>query len=74
MAKQTYDHVALEDFEIKSQEFISLVFDLSEQELSKIRQQHPMPPTPKCKALQFSALSVQNSIKSFLAIVQIKFE
>ena len=72
MAKQKYEHVALEDFEIKAQEFISLTFDLCEQELRILRQQQEPSPTPGRKALQFSALSVQNSIKAFLSIVQIE--
>jgi hypothetical protein len=46
MAKEMKNHVALEDFEIKAQEFISLVFDLSEQELSKIRKQHGITTLP----------------------------
>jgi hypothetical protein len=77
MAKQTYDHVALEDFEIKAQEFISLTFELCEQELRGLRphrQYHAQDRVPKSNALQFSALSVRNSIKAFLAIVQIKPE
>jgi hypothetical protein len=74
MAKRTYDHVALEDFEIKAQEFISLTFDLSEQELREHRRHHADVPVPRRKALQFAALYVLNSIKAFQAIVQIKSE
>ena len=74
MAKQTYDRVALADFEIKAQEFISLTFDLCEQELRKHGRHHTEAPVPGRKALQFAVLSVQNSIEGFLAIVQIKSE
>ena len=74
MAKQTHNHVSLADFEIKAQELISLTFDLSEQELREHSIHHTEALAPKRKALQFAALSVQNSIKGFLAIVQIKSE
>lgn len=33
MVKRTYNHVALADFEIKAQEFISMAFELCEQDL-----------------------------------------
>ena len=74
MAKRTYDNVALEDFEIKAQEFIGLTFDLCEQELREHRQNRTEAAVPRRKAMQFATLSVQNSIKTFLAIVQIKPE
>lgn len=74
MAKRTYKRVALEDFEVKTQEFISLIFDLCEQELREHARNHVEVTAPRRKALQFTALSVQNSIKAFLAIVQIKPE
>ena len=74
MAKRTYNHVALEDFEIKAQEFISLAFDLCEQELREHRRNHTEAAAPMRKALQFSMLSVLNSIEAFQAIVQIKPE
>ncbi|MEG6502665.1 MULTISPECIES: hypothetical protein [unclassified Desulfovibrio] len=70
MAKRTYNHVALEDFEIKAQEFISLAFELCERELREHRRNQ----AEAGKALQFSMLSVLNSIKAFRAIVQIKPE
>ena len=38
MAKRTFDHVALEGFEIKTQECSSLTFGLCEQELREHRQ------------------------------------
>jgi hypothetical protein len=72
MAKITCNHVALEDFEIKAQEFISLTFDLCEQELREHRRNQTETATPRRKALQFSTLSVQESIKTFLAVVQIE--
>lgn len=71
MAKHTYGHVELADFEAKAQEFISLTFDLCEQGLREHRLHRAEAPVPRRKALQFAALSVQNSIKVFLAIVQI---
>lgn len=74
MAKRTYDHVALEDFEAKTQEFISLAFDLCEQELRDHRRNYTEADVLRHKALQFAVLSVQNSIKAFQAIVQIKSE
>ena len=74
MAKRTYNHVALEDFEIKAQEFINLAFDLCEQELREGRRDQTEAAIPRCKALQFSMLSVLNSIKAFQAIVEIKPE
>ena len=74
MAKRTYNHVALEDFEIKAQEFISLTFELCEQELREHRRNQTESAVPRRSALQFSMLSVQDSIKAFMAIVQIKPE
>ena len=74
MAKRTYNHVAPEDFEIKAQEFISLAFELCEQELREHRRSQTEAVVPMRKALQFSMLSVLNSIKAFQAIVQIKPE
>ena len=74
MAKHTYDHVEFADFETKAQEFISLTFDLCEQEILEHRLHCAEANAPRRKALQFTALSVQNSIKAFLAIVQIKPE
>lgn len=74
MAKRTYNHVALEDFEIKAQEFISLTFELCEQALREHRRNQTEAAVPRRKALQFSMLSVQDSIKAFMAIVQIKSE
>jgi hypothetical protein len=68
MAKRTYDHVGLEDFEIKAQELISLTFDLCEQELRELRQHQGQAANSKRKALQFSVLSVLNSIKAFQAM------
>ena len=55
MAKQTYNHVAMADFEIKTQEFISLTFDLCEQELRLLRPQQGQAPDSRRRALQFSA-------------------
>jgi len=70
MEKRIVRPVTLEDFEIKAQEFISL----SEQKLHLERRHHTLPPTPRSKVLPFAALSVQNSIKTFLAIIKIKPE
>ena len=74
MAKQVVRPVTLEEFEIKAQEFISLTFNLCEQELHRDIRHHTLPPTPRSKVLPFAALSVQNSIKTFLATIQIKPE
>ena len=74
MAKHTHDPVKLADFEIKAQEFISLTFDLCEQELHLHRRHHTQQPMSRNKALSFATLSVQNSIKTFLAILQIETE
>ena len=74
MAKQTHNRVSLADFEIKAQEFISLTFVLSEQELLEHERHCTEAPAPRGNALQFAALSIHDSIKSFLAIVQIKSE
>lgn len=74
MAKQIKSHVALAEFKIKANEFISLTFDLCEQELCEYRRNHTEAAVPRRKALQFAALSVQNSIKAFLAVVLIKTE
>ena len=74
MAKQVDSPVTLAEFEIKAQKFISLALDLCEQELRLDRRHHTLPPTSRSKALPFAALSVQNSIKAFLAIIKIKPE
>ena len=74
MAKHTYAHVELADFEIKAQEFIGLTFDLCEQELRLHRRHHTQTPIPRNEAFPFAALSVRSSIKTFLAILQIKSE
>lgn len=74
MAKQTHNRVSLADFETKAQKFISLTFELSEQELREDSRNHTEACAPRRKALQFAALSVHDSIKAFLAIVQIKSE
>ena len=74
MAKQIHNRVSLASFEIKAQEIISLTFDLCEQALRELRPQQGQAPDSRRKALQFAALSVLNSIKSFQAIVKIKPE
>jgi hypothetical protein len=74
MAKRTYNHVALEDFETTAQEFISLTLDLCEQELREHRRHYTEAPAPKSNLLPFAALSVRDSIKTFLAIVKIESE
>lgn len=74
MTKRIHSHAALEDFETKAQEFISLTFDISEQELRLHRRHRTQHPTPRREALQFAALTVRNSIKAFLAIVKIEAE
>jgi hypothetical protein len=46
MAKQTNDYVMLADFEIKAQEFISLTFELSEQECAYLGSSRARPLIP----------------------------
>lgn len=71
MTKQIKNHVALAGFENKAQEFISLTFASSEEELRKSRQRYPKSRTSRDAALAAAALAVQGSIKAFLAVVQI---
>ena len=51
-------------FEEKAREFISLTIAVCEKELAATRAQ----PTPPQKALAAAALSVQESVKTFLAV------
>ena len=75
MAKQMLDHVDLLDFETKAEKFISLTFDLCEKELRLCTQRHHTQPiVPRRIALQTATLSIQESVKTFLAIVRIKPE
>ena len=74
MAKYIKNRVALAELETKAQEFINLSFDLCEQELRENRRNHTEVAVSRRNALQFASLSVQNSIKAFLTIVQIKPE
>ncbi len=71
MEKQTY---SIQDFEKKAQELISLTFAYCEEELRKSRQLHPKLRAPRDTALAAAALSVQQRIKSFLAVLQIENE
>lgn len=71
MTKQIKNHVALADLENKAQEFISLTFASSEEELRKSRQRYPKSRTSRDTALAATALAVQGSIKAFLAVVKI---
>ncbi|GFH63347.1 MAG: hypothetical protein ZNDK_1118 [Candidatus Desulfovibrio kirbyi] len=57
-------------FEEKAREFISLTLAICEQELSAVKTQ----PTPPQKALAAAALSVQESVKTFLAVTNIPEE
>ena len=72
MAKQVDRPVALAEFEIMAEEFIGLTLDRCEEELRLERFHHSRPPRPRRKALAAAALSVQESINAFLAVVKIE--
>lgn len=74
MAKQIHTHVALTDLEIKAHEFISLSFAYCEEQLCRRRQPHPNQIKRESPALAAACLSVQESIKTFLAIARIERE
>lgn len=74
MARQTRNHVALEGVEKKAQEFISLSFTYCEEELRRSHRPHPHPVQPKSTALAAATLSVQESIKTLLAVARIERE
>lgn len=71
MAKMTNNHTAFEDYEVKANEVIGLTFDYGEEQLRRIPPHYWLPDNPKRHALAFAAMSVQQSIKAFLAISQI---
>lgn len=71
MAKQTRNHVALADLEKRAQEFISLSFGYCEEELRLSTRPHPHPVLPRNTALAAATLSVQESIKTLLAVARI---
>lgn len=66
MANRTNTTLALEDFEEKATEFISLTFDYCEDQLRHLRRHHTLPKHPKSQVLPHAAMSVQQSIKAFL--------
>lgn len=72
MAKRTNNSVAFEDFEKHANEFIGLTFDYCEEQLRLIPSHYSLPKNPKRQALAFAAMSVQQSIKAFLTILQIE--
>lgn len=74
MAKQIHTHVALADLEIKGQEFIGLSFVYCEEQLRQRRQPYPYPVQQEDAALAAACLSMQESIKAFLAIARIERE
>ena len=74
MAKQIRDHVALADLEIKAQESISPSFAYCEEQLCRRRQPHPHQLKRENPALAAACLSVQESIKTLLAIARIERE
>lgn len=74
MAKRTKNTLAFEDFEKKANEFIGLTFDYCEDQLSEVRSHHSLPKHPKSQVLPHVAMSVQQSIKAFLAILKIPNE
>lgn len=71
MVKRINKHMAFEEFEKQATEFIGLTFDYCEEELGRIRSHHSRPNPPKYQALASATLSVQESIKAFLAIARI---
>lgn len=71
MAKQTDIRMAFKDFEEQAKESIGLTVDYCEEELRQIRVHHSLPNPPRYQALTSAALSVQQSIKTFLAISRI---
>lgn len=74
MKKRTNNHMALEDFEAKAKEFIGLTFDYCEDQLHQVRSHHSLPTHPKSQVLPHVAMTVQQSIKAFLAILKIPNE
>lgn len=74
MAKRKNNQMAFEDFEKKANEFISLTFEYCEDQLRLVRRHHSLPRHPKSQVLLYVAMSVQQSIKAFLAILQIPNE
>ena len=72
MAKQIDSPVALAEFETMAEEFIGLTLDRCEDELRLERLHHSHPHRPRRKALAAAALSVQESINTFLAVVKIE--
>jgi len=66
--------MAFEEFEKQANEFIGLTFDYCEEELRRIRPHHSLPNPPKHHALASATLSVQESIKAFMAIMKIPDE
>lgn len=74
MAKQTHKHVALAALENKAQEFISLSFAYCENKLRLSTRPHPSPISSRSTALAAATLSVHESIKTLLAVVQIERE
>ena len=74
MVKHTDNHMEFKNFEEEANKFISSTFDYCEDELRKIRVHHSLPNPPKYQALPHAAMSVQQSIMAFLAILQIPNE
>ena len=74
MAKQTRNYVALADLENRAQEFIRLSFAYCEKELRLEARPHPCPAQPRSAALAAATLSVQESIKTLLAVARIERE
>ncbi|MDL2271654.1 hypothetical protein LJC23_01305 [Desulfovibrio sp. OttesenSCG-928-I05] len=74
MKKRTNTTLALEEFEKKANEFIGLTFDHCEDQLRQVRTHHSLPKHPKSQVLPYVAMSVQQSIKAFLAILKLPNE
>lgn len=71
MAKRTNKHMAFGEFEKQANKFIGLTFVYCEEELERIRSHRSLPNPPKYHALASATLSVQESVKAFLAIMKI---
>lgn len=74
MKKRADNHLVIADFEAKANEFIGLTFDYCEEQLRRVRSHHPLPKHPKSQVLPYAAVSVEQSIKDFLAILKMPNE
>lgn len=71
MAKYIHNQVVLTELEEKAQEFIALSFAYCEEQLQLSKFVHPCMFMPQDTALANAMLSVQESMKTFLAVARI---